>query len=862
MTARAKALRKMLTKALAAHGVSPTDQARESLIQSLTLVPDELASHSDGILTGLLHSGSYTVDVVESAGVSAARLRDLALRSTQWGGVELDDPVDDLISWGSPVAAAIEEARSDDSVLETRHLLKAALSPRTIDPKDTDRLFPFSARRDRPAQAGLLRDMEHATADLISYATAIIHDKGDVVNILSSRHSPINPKEDWKLDRFFGVNSRGMTTPELDYIIAAANAWFVHRRILTDPADLCMSVVARTSSLSFASRIFASEGGNLKAVEYGLRTAERFSPERDMPSFAMFEQNGRIHVGEYTYRNTFMSNGGLEVPYHRVSFQAVRPAPLVSPTSLRLFEEILSDQWVREGSIRNFLCSHPELLEALGYQSIHPHICLTSDDPQAERGLVPNFLLRLPGLGGFDMLDLTLPRLPILVRDPRARVSAHILRAVAQLREYAKFFDVPQNRRTFVAKYGLEAFRPRLIMLIGRDAQFYTRDERLEIEEQMKDVRLLTYDDLIAYGNSRSLLLRTEATPARTIRRHYEQTRPGDADHYEVNSVLHGLPQRVEHDMTVSNNIKDHDSEFWRSTANNSTIGIITALPKEAAALLAALDAVGTTTRGGHAYDVGLAPGIDGTHGVVHATSIGMGNTAAAVVGTQMFGHFPNLQHIVMVGIAGMVPDPADAYRHARLGDVVVSSMKGVIEFDYRKEGDGWEEVRCAPTRPAARLLDAVVRLQRKEEDGTPPETRPWFTPIATISRKVRITRPAEHTDVLHSDDEPFGPIDHPVDPLRHVGVPRVHIAPIASSGTLLKNPKRRDQLGRQFGVRAVEMEGAGVSEAAWAGERGYLVVRGGCDYCDKFKSDEWQKYAAVVAAAYLCALLRELPVT
>ncbi len=149
-----------------------------------------------------------------------------------------------------------------------------------------------------------------------------------------------------------------------------------------------------------------------------------------------------------------------------------------------------------------------------------------------------------------------------------------------------------------------------------------------------------------------------------------------------------------------------------------------------------------------------------------------------------------------------------------------------------------------------------------KEEDGTPPEERPWVTPIAAIAQSLRVTRPAEETDVLHSAEEPFAPIDHPADHGRRHGIPRIHIAPIASSGTLLKNPKRRDQLGRQFGVRAVEMEGAGVSEAAWAGELGYLVIRGGCDYCDKFKNDDWQRYAAVVAAAYLSALLKELAAT
>jgi nucleoside phosphorylase len=302
------------------------------------------------------------------------------------------------------------------------------------------------------------------------------------------------------------------------------------------------------------------------------------------------------------------------------------------------------------------------------------------------------------------------------------------------------------------------------------------------------------------------------------------------------------------------------DSRFWSDLADEAKVGVVTALPKEAVAVLRVLDERGETARGGVVYDVGLAAGIGGAHGVVHATS-GMGNTAAGVVGTRILGHFPTLQHLIMVGIAGMVPDPENAERHARLGDVVVSSEKGVVEYDLKKEGDGWEEARFSPHRPGPRLLDAVGRLRRSEEDGTRPEDRPWVTPIAAIAASLGVARPAEELDVLHAAENPFSVVAHPVDRNRTPGVPRVHLAPIASSGTLLKNPRRRDALGRQHRVRAVEMEGAGVAEAAWAGERGYLVIRGGCDYCDDFKNDDWQRYAAIVAAAYLKALLRVLAV-
>ena len=60
-------------------------------------------------------------------------------------------------------------------------------------------------------------------------------------------------------------------------------------------------------------------------------------------------------------------------------------------------------------------------------------------------------------------------------------------------------------------------------------------------------------------------------------------------------------------------------------------------------------------------------------------------------------------------------------------------------------------------------------------------------------------------------------------------------------------------------------MEGSGVADAAWEYEKaGYLVVRGICDYCDvrtkSTQTDAWKPYAAMVAAAYVRALIEVMP--
>jgi len=137
---------------------------------------------------------------------------------------------------------------------------------------------------------------------------------------------------------------------------------------------------------------------------------------------------------------------------------------------------------------------------------------------------------------------------------------------------------------------------------------------------------------------------------------------------------------------------------------------------------------------------------------------------------------------------------------------------------------------------------------------------RPWLKFIDQATDQLGMARPPEETDVLADSTAPEVRIPHPEDPKRVKGQPRILIGPIASANKLLKNPAKRDELRRRFGVKAVEMEGSGIADATWNHEVGYLIVRGICDYCDSNKGDDWQEYAALIAAAYTRALLESIP--
>jgi nucleoside phosphorylase/tetratricopeptide (TPR) repeat protein len=294
-------------------------------------------------------------------------------------------------------------------------------------------------------------------------------------------------------------------------------------------------------------------------------------------------------------------------------------------------------------------------------------------------------------------------------------------------------------------------------------------------------------------------------------------------------------------------------------------IGIVAALPHEFAAVKVLLESprpIFVPGRGaGRQYLYGELPAPNGgKHSIVLALPPDTGNNLASARAALLLNHFPSVHTIIMSGIAGGVPHPDKSAEHVRLGDIVVSNRDGVVQYDFGKEEleDGKVKItpRHPPRAPSASLIETARLLQAGEMEGE----RPWERYIAHALERLSAARPPAETDVLASSTNPEEVIPHPVDPKRVKDLPRVFMGPIASSNTLLKNPVKRDQLRDSFGVKAVEMEGSGIADAAWTGEAQYLVIRGVCDYCDKNKGDDWQVYAAIVAAAYSRALLEATP--
>ncbi|MGD0567057.1 MAG: hypothetical protein ABSA78_01530 [Candidatus Sulfotelmatobacter sp.] len=279
---------------------------------------------------------------------------------------------------------------------------------------------------------------------------------------------------------------------------------------------------------------------------------------------------------------------------------------------------------------------------------------------------------------------------------------------------------------------------------------------------------------------------------------------------------------------------------------------VVTALPKEFAAMLAMLDDARPITVSGdpNDYAFGRVPAVDGTgnHHVVVALQKKPANNSASAVASHLSHSFPHLEHVLMVGIAGGIPHATDPDKHVRLGDVVVSDQNGVVQYDHLKLESHQILMRSAAAPPAAALIGKVRVLEAARIAGK----YPWEQHIlqAVVEGAAR---PDASTDKLF-----VGGVEtsHPSDTFRRSGQPRIHYGTIGSSNVLLKDAAVRDTLRDKYGVRAVEMEASGIADGTWTAGLGYIIIRGISDYCDEHKNDVWQGYAAVVAAAYARALI------
>lgn len=194
-----------------------------------------------------------------------------------------------------------------------------------------------------------------------------------------------------------------------------------------------------------------------------------------------------------TLRFPDIADGLLELIHVRESRN------LSSLHALREFEELISDT-VPERDLQDFFEAWPEFLTPLQLLDARPHVVLESSNL-----LIPDFAIQVAGQSLYDLLELKRPTERLVVggigRPQLARAAA---RGLNQLRQYREALEEPAVHRRVLDRYGIDLFRPRLHLVIGRYEEADARVLRRSLGNELgPGEAIYTYDQLLDAARAR-----------------------------------------------------------------------------------------------------------------------------------------------------------------------------------------------------------------------------------------------------------------------------------------------------------------------------------------------------------------------
>jgi hypothetical protein len=88
----------------------------------------------------------------------------------------------------------------------------------------------------------------------------------------------------------------------------------------------------------------------------------------------------------------------------------------------------------------------------------------------------------------------------------RKRFSSAVEELVAQLREYAAYYEDPRLAKRIQDVYGIKCYRPRMIGVIGRTPRVVDDRQMRRLETIYDDLSIITFDRLVEIAKTRLLV--------------------------------------------------------------------------------------------------------------------------------------------------------------------------------------------------------------------------------------------------------------------------------------------------------------------------------------------------------------------
>jgi len=230
-----------------------------------------------------------------------------------------------------------------------------------------------------------------------------------------------------------------------------------------------------------------SQASNVVIIQ---NQSEEIINENECFGIGLFD--GKIRIVSLNQDGQYKFVDGTE-KLHSILYVATVEA-LALKEAVEELEYLLNDPKSTEFTFQDFFERYPNLILNDEYKEAHSHIVLNND----KGTLIPDFLLEPIDQSKLcDILDLKLPKAKLFVlKKSRMRYSSAVTEACAQLREYNMFFDDEKNRERIKQEYGLSAYKPKMIVIIGRRGDVDPLVCK-RIESDLPQLILKTYDDVL-----------------------------------------------------------------------------------------------------------------------------------------------------------------------------------------------------------------------------------------------------------------------------------------------------------------------------------------------------------------------------
>lgn len=182
----------------------------------------------------------------------------------------------------------------------------------------------------------------------------------------------------------------------------------------------------------------------------------------------------------------------------RGNFVAPDGGASIKESSIKEFELLLSSSAGKESDIQHFFENNPEFLAGGDYISIRPHLIL---QPEEIGNRIPDFFAEPLDTYYGDLIEIKKPDCKLITmraNGSRVRFTQQVRDSISQLLEYRRIIEQAGVRKKLLNRYGVRGYRPKMLLVIGRDWGLRNVDNLQSLEEELPNgLEMLTYDAIL-----------------------------------------------------------------------------------------------------------------------------------------------------------------------------------------------------------------------------------------------------------------------------------------------------------------------------------------------------------------------------